>query len=272
MDFAWGVIALLTTTVLVLAMRDAFRVPALLKQNYAGRQVVTGAGVLAVFGFLIAAAILSLVNKNRAAWLYDSVLLIGGFAVVGLLDDVIGTHGSRGFRGHLSALRSGQLTSGLLKLVLGVAIATVATLTDDSVVTHLLRVVVIAGAANVFNLLDLAPGRATKSAAVLLVPALVIERATEYMLIGPIMFFGAVVALLPFEMREEVMLGDAGANALGAAVGAAWVIALADNQAGLAGAALVAVAINVAGELVSFSKVIDRVALLRAADRLGRRP
>ncbi|MDP1792852.1 MAG: hypothetical protein Q8K63_01840, partial [Acidimicrobiales bacterium] len=188
------------------------------------------------------------------------------------LDDVVGGHGDRGFRGHLRALRHGRLTSGALKLLVGVAVATVATLTNEGIVTQLLRVVVIAGCANVFNLLDLAPGRATKTAVVAIVPALIVERANEYLLVGQIMFVGAVLALLPFEMREEVMQGDAGANALGAVVGSAWVIALAGSDAGLWAAAAVVVAINVAGELTSFSRFIDRVPLLRALDRLGRRP
>ncbi|MDP1795212.1 MAG: hypothetical protein Q8K63_13835, partial [Acidimicrobiales bacterium] len=90
MDFAWGAVAFLTTTLLVLALRDALRVPALSKRNYADREVVTGAGVLAVFGFLVAAALLTLVNRNRAGWLYDTVVLIVGFGAVGLLDDVVG--------------------------------------------------------------------------------------------------------------------------------------------------------------------------------------
>lgn len=271
MDFAWGAVAFLTTTLLALALRDTLRVPALLRRNYADREILTGAGVLPIFGFLLAAALLTMVNRNRAGWLHDTVVVVAGFGLVGLLDDVVGDAGARGFRGHLDALRRGRLTSGLLKLVLGVAIAVVATLTTDGVVVQLLRVVVIAGSANVFNLMDLAPGRATKVAVALLTPTLVLERANEYRLVGPILFIGAVLAMLPFEFREEVMLGDAGSNALGASVGLAWVVAVGGNDAALWAAAAVVVAINVAGELTSFSRWIDRVAVLRALDRLGRK-
>ncbi len=270
MDFAWGAVAFLTTTVLALSMRDTLRVPALLKRNYADREVVTGAGVLAVFGFLLAAAMLTLINHNRAGWLYGTVLVVTGFSVVGLLDDVVGSNGARGFRGHLAALRRGQLTSGAVKLVLGVAVAVVATLTTEGFLIQVLRVVVIAGSANVCNLFDLAPGRATKGAVVLLAPALFIERGHEYFLVGQIMFTGATLALLPAEMREEMMMGDAGANALGAVVGSAWVITVAGNDVALWCLALVVVGINVAGELVSFSALIDRVRFLRAFDRWGR--
>lgn len=271
MDFAWGAIAFLATTVLALSLRDALRVPALLKRNYANREIVTGAGVLAVFGFLLAAALLTIVNRNRAGWLYDTTLLVTGFSVIGLLDDVIGNHGARGIRGHLAALRHGQLTSGALKLVLGVAVATVATLTTEGLGVQLLRVVVIAGSANVANLLDLAPARAAKGGLIAFLPVLFLQHAHMYFVVGPIMFFAAILALLAFELREELMLGDAGANALGAVVGFAWVSASAGNNEALFVVAVVVFAINVAGELVSFSDVINRVGLLRAIDRAGRR-
>ena len=271
MDLAWAAIAFLATTTLALSLREALRVPALIKRNYAGREIVTGAGVLAVFGFLLTSAALSVVDHNRAGWLYDSVLVVVGFGVVGLLDDVVGSHGARGFRGHLRALRGGQLTSGALKLVLGVAVAVIATLTTEGLGVQLLRVIVIAGSANVANLLDLAPARAAKGGLVGLVPALLLQHDHEYFLVGQIMFASAVLALVPFELREELMLGDAGANALGATVGSAWVVATAGSDAALWIAAGVVVAINVAGELVSFSRVIDRVGLLRRIDRLGRR-
>ncbi len=271
MDFAWGAIAFLATTVLALSLRDALRVPALLKRNYANREIVTGAGILAVFGFLLAAALLTVVNRNRAGWLYDTTLLVTGFSVIGLLDDVIGNHGARGIRGHLAALRHGQLTSGALKLVLGVAVATVATITTEGLGVQILRVVVIAGSANVANLLDLAPARAAKGSLFAFLPVLVLQHAHTYFVIGPIMFFAAILALVAFELREELMLGDAGANALGAVVGFAWVSASAGNNEALFIVVVVVVAINVAGELVSFSDVINRVGLLRAIDRAGRR-
>lgn len=257
--------------VFALSLRDALQSPALRRHNYAGREVITGAGVIAVFGFLVTAALLTIVNRNRAGWLYDTVLVVSGFALVGLLDDVIGGHGARGFRGHIAAAREGKLTSGALKLVLGVAIAIIATLTTEGFGVQLLRAIVIAGSANVFNLLDLAPGRAAKGAVILLAPVLVLERAHEYFVVGPIMFTGAILGLLPFELREEVMLGDAGSNALGAAIGSAWVIAVAGNDVALAAAALVVIAINVAGEMVSFSRVIERFGPLRAFDQWGRR-
>ena len=66
------------------------------------------------------------------------------------------------------------------------------------------------------------------------------------------------------------MLGDTGANMLGAAVGFGLVVSL--DAVGEWLVLLVVVALNLASEFVSFSAVIDRVAPLRALDRLGTRP
>jgi uncharacterized membrane protein len=64
------------------------------------------------------------------------------------------------------------------------------------------------------------------------------------------------------------MLGDAGANALGAVVGTLF---LAGPMWLLWAAAAVLLALQLASERVSFSRVIEANRVLRAADRLGRR-
>jgi UDP-N-acetylmuramyl pentapeptide phosphotransferase/UDP-N-acetylglucosamine-1-phosphate transferase len=65
------------------------------------------------------------------------------------------------------------------------------------------------------------------------------------------------------------MLGDAGANPLGAVMGLAVVLAAAPGVRDVVLVALVT--LNVAGEVVSFSRVIELVPPLRVLDRAGRR-
>jgi hypothetical protein len=66
------------------------------------------------------------------------------------------------------------------------------------------------------------------------------------------------------------MLGDAGANVLGAALGLGVVLAC---SPGVRTGVLVAVALlNLASEWISFTKVINATPPLRAFDRLGRQP
>ena len=84
------------------------------------------------------------------------------------------------------------------------------------------------------------------------------------------MVVGAALGLLLDDLHERLMLGDAGSNVLGAVLGLGVVVACGTATRDIA---LVAVALlNGAGELVSFSRVIDAVAPLRALDRAGRRP
>ncbi len=181
-----------------------------------------------------------------------------GAGALGLYDDVAGGH-DKGFRGHLRALREGRVTSGLVKVVgLGaVGLVASARLGRRPLVDVLLDGAVVAGAANAVNLFDLRPGRALKVG----LAAGVLTGQT-----GPA---AACAVLLPSDLGERTMLGDAGANALGAALGLGvvartasrgsrlrWLLALAGTAA--------------ASEAVSFSAVIDAVPPLRLLDRLGR--
>ncbi|MBX6358380.1 MAG: hypothetical protein IRZ05_21325, partial [Micromonosporaceae bacterium] len=220
-----------------------------------------------------------------------------GSGAVGRYDDVVGgrpEHQAKGFRGHLAALREGRVTSGLLKIAGGGAAGRAAAAlleadtrpaaaprgSDKRAGRHagartarplrrsasvLLGAGVIAGTANLVNLLDLRPGRALK-AGVLLGAPLAAGRAGG-LVAGPV---GAAAALLPADLDERVMLGDCGANALGAVLG----VGLA-ARTGLRGrAALLAAlaALTAASEKVSFTKVIESTPGLREVDGLGRRP
>ncbi|MGH9135890.1 MAG: hypothetical protein ACRD0G_02450, partial [Acidimicrobiales bacterium] len=125
----------------------------------------------------------------------------------------------------------------------------------------------VALAANLGNLLDRAPGRVTKSTVVTFAVLLAGTGAGSE-LTGPAMVVGAGLGLLVPDLRERVMLGDAGANALGAAVGVGAVVAC---SPGVRLVLLAAVAVlNLASEVVSFSRVIDATPPLRWADRVGR--
>jgi hypothetical protein len=81
---------------------------------------------------------------------------------------------------------------------------------------------------------------------------------------------GAGLALLPEDLGERAMLGDAGANALGAMLGAAAAQAL--SRPARAGLLAGIVALTVASEKISFTKVIEGTPALRWLDMLGRRP
>ena len=75
--------------------------------------------------------------------------------------------------------------------------------------------------------------------------------------------------MLPEDLGERAMLGDSGANALGAMLGAGAAAAL-PRKARIAVLAAVA-GLTAASEVVSFTKVIERTPPLRWLDMLGRR-
>ena len=193
-----------------------------------------------------------------------------GFGMLGFIDDALGGE-DRGFRGHLRALRDGRITTGLLKLGGGAALAFVLAAQPGFVTGKrvLADAVLIALAANLGNLLDRAPGRVIKVSLVAWVPlALVAGAGPVGIALAPVM--GAAAGVLPEDLRERSMLGDTGANLLGGVLGLAAVFTL--GRGARTGVLIALVALNLASEFISFSRVIEAVPPLRWFDRLGRRP
>jgi hypothetical protein len=122
----------------------------------------------------------------------------------------------------------------------------------------------VAGTANLVNLLDLRPGRAGKAGA--LAAAAGLGGRAGGLVAGPL---GATLAVLPADLGEQVMLGDSGANALGALLGLR--LAAIPGRAPRAGLLAGVVALTLTSEKVSFTKVIEATPGLRELDRLGRR-
>jgi UDP-N-acetylmuramyl pentapeptide phosphotransferase/UDP-N-acetylglucosamine-1-phosphate transferase len=222
----------------------------------------------------------ALPGRIRAAGL-AAVLGAGAF---GVYDDLCGSADRRGLRGHVRALmQQGEVTTGAVKLagigavgVLGGCLVR----RGGSVTDKALAAVLIAGSANAVNLLDLRPGRAIKGAAFAAVPGVLRRAAFDRPSAGAsvgaantLAFagLGAAAALLPEDLGERAMLGDAGANALGALLGTA-AAAGARGTAGLAWRAAALTGVTLASEKVSFTKVIAGSPPLNAIDLWGRRP
>ncbi len=115
------------------------------------------------------------------------------------------------------------------------------------------------------NLFDLRPGRAGKIALVAGLSGIASADPLVASTSGAVT--GAVLATLPDDLREVGMLGDLGANALGAVIGLRLSMLAAPARfvavAGVLG-------LTLASERVSFSRVIESVPALRRLDQLGR--
>lgn len=271
----WCVVGGLASAAAWLGLRSTFREAAVLQRtNYRGASVPVAAGLALVVGVIVVAlgdALYASVVDATPSELHRSgpmlLLLVLGLGLLGLFDDLVGATEVKGFAGHLGALRRGRVTSGLLKLLGGLAVGVLCVPGD--LVESLRGGALVAASANLVNLFDRAPGRAIKVSAVgaILVCA---TSGTGWTSSPTTLVVGAGLGLLVFDLREHCMLGDTGANVLGAAVGYGLVLGLGPTGEWAALAAVAA--LNLASERVSFGAVIDRVAPLRWLDRLGRRP
>ncbi|MDM7856505.1 hypothetical protein [Cellulomonas alba] len=248
------------------------------RTNHRGEPVSMLEGPAVAAG-LVAGAVVGAPSARAAAAL---ALATGAGAAFGVVDDLAEdrTATRKGLRGHLGALARGEVTTGGLK-VLGIgagALLAAAVATprhrpggaSRSAVGWAADVAVsgalVAASANLVNLLDLRPGRALKAVGIAAGPLALGGPAAA----PAAAMLGAVAAAAPADLAESDMLGDGGANALGAALGTALVIGAPRpvRIAALAGA----VALTVASERVSFTQVIERTPVLRDIDGWGRRP
>jgi len=272
--FAVGFVAV---RLVLVATRDVLASPVLERENYRAHRLPTAAGVVLVVavigveGVRAAAGALGFGDAVPARPRVLMLVAVVGFGLLGFLDDLVGAGDDRGFRGHLRALAAGRVTTGLAKLAGGAALALVlaAAAHGDTGVQPLVDGALVALAANLGNLLDRAPGRTTKFALAAYVPVAAVC-GTGPTGVASAVVLGGALGLLPEDLRERFMLGDTGANVIGAVLGLAVVVETSASTRATVAAVLLA--LNLASEIVSFGRLIDAVAPLRGFDRLGRRP
>lgn len=245
----------------------------LVRVNYRGREVpavlgdalviaaITGIGVVAVVG----AGEWRTGPEKRVV--LATLLLLVVFGIAGAWDDRKGDERPRGFGGHLRALRGGRVTGGLVKLVAGgLAGLAAGALVFDDLGAVVQTGLIVALTANLVNLFDRAPGRAAKVTLLLAAP-LVIWGGGDWALASGAAL-GALAALLPLDLAERGMLGDAGANPIGAVVGFGAALSCGPGLRWVL--VVVLLGLNAASERWSFSRAIEAVPALRAFDRAGR--
>jgi UDP-N-acetylmuramyl pentapeptide phosphotransferase/UDP-N-acetylglucosamine-1-phosphate transferase len=232
-----------------------------------------------------AAAALAVPGLDRRARLALGLAAAGAGALGGY-DDLAGGNERHGFHGHLGALARGEVTTGAIKiagigatgLAAGILLdrrgsgsgaacapgrqaAALARVTDVVINTGL-----VAASANLVNLFDLRPGRAIKVA---LLASLALGFGGPEARAAVAAPAGAAAALLPEDLGERSMLGDSGANALGAMLGVAAASLPRRSRVLVLGAVT---ALTAASEKISFTSVIARTPALNWLDILGRRP
>jgi len=266
-------VALLVVPAGVRGLLDA----GLVRQNYRHLRLAFPLGAVLTTAALVALAPLAFLDDRGDLNLLDPELrrwmpYLLGVVFLGFLDDSLGREETaaapRGWRGHARALREGRLSTGAIKAIGALALAAyVVSGRGLESWRYLADVALLILATNLFNLLDLRPGRAEKGL-VLLGVGLCVGAWT----LAPIellgIFVGPVLVGAWFTLRERAMLGDTGSNLIGAIAGV-WLLTILGEDGRLIALASVA-ALTIYGELRSISKTIDALPPLRWLDSLGR--
>jgi UDP-GlcNAc:undecaprenyl-phosphate GlcNAc-1-phosphate transferase len=246
----------------------------LVRENYRGARLPFPGGIAIVAAALTAlaplAALAELADANVFRPQFGLVATyVLGVAFLGLADDLLAGR-SRGWRGHGAAVVSGGFSTGALKAVgsLGLALYVLGG-RGYGAGQYLLAVALLVLATNLFNLLDLRPGRAAK-VFVLLGLGLTLGAWDARPLEALGLFAAPVVVAGLYDLRERTMLGDTGANVVGGLAGL-WLI-LTLSTGGQAIALALILAITVYGEFRSLSALIERTPVLRHLDSFGRNP
>ncbi|MCR6545810.1 glycosyl transferase family 4 [Dehalobacterium formicoaceticum] len=239
------------------------------EKNIRGRTIPVAAGiiftaVLAPVFFLQALFF----DYGTEAYMYLGFVTLVSFA--GFVDDAAGTGESKGFSGHFSyLLHQKKWTTGIWKVALcGITAALASLVFSNSWYDLIINTLLIALMANFFNLLDVCPGRSIK---VFLLGSLLImvflPSDTVNILLLPLL--GAVGAYAIYDFQGQGMMGDAGSNVLGLALGLTLVAA---GSLSLRVVTLVLlVLLHGVSEKISFSEIIKNNKMLDQLDRLGRR-
>jgi UDP-GlcNAc:undecaprenyl-phosphate/decaprenyl-phosphate GlcNAc-1-phosphate transferase len=245
----------------------------LAQENYRGVSLPFPAGTIIVAAAALAAGPLALAQELGldddilAPELRSVAVYALGVALLGLLDDALGG-APRGWRGHGAAVLSGGISTGVLKAAgsLGLALYALSGLGFGHG-EYLLAVAVLVLTTNLFNLLDLRPGRAFKVFLVLGAGLALGARDVEPLwALG--LFAGPVVIVGLYDLREYAMLGDTGSNLIGGLAGL-WIV-LTLGTLGQAIALAVVLAMTIYGEFRSISALVEKSPLLRQLDSLGR--
>lgn len=258
--FAGGVGAAVLTGLVTRLTRSA---PVLKRENHKGEPVSLSEGT-GVATALIGSAV---ARRDFAA-----AAALTATANAGLADDYYDLFAPenppKGLHGHLEALKQGHVSTGAVKVVvIGLAgsgyAAAHAKRYNRGFYDWVIDSIIVTGSANIANLFDLRPGRALKAStacALLASSARVSPRSLGATL-------GTIAGAARTDLSGETMLGDVGANPLGLQVGMLAVVP--GSRAFRTIMAALTLGVIGAGEVVSFSSVIEGNRVLRAIDQFG---
>jgi len=236
-----------------------------ISKNYSGKAIINGGGLIFLYPCLF--GILPFWNDKSKIDLLIYISIIFSSLLSGFIDDFLGENQTKGFRGHINMLLSGRLTTGVLKIFIGIAIGFIASVVHYSDIWDIgFHTILFALTMNIINLLDLRPGRAIKGFLITVTLIMIFTGLNELWLLLPVIT--AMIIYIPGEMKEKYMMGDTGSNLLGGILGL-YVIRISQINVKLI-VFFALVLLHVFGEFYSISKIIDAIPILRSIDDIGR--
>jgi len=238
------------------------------RPNFKQNLIPVGSGIIFPTTLVVAYIPLFLLwpqHLSEKAFIFIFVVTFA--ALLGILDDFWGSKETSGLKGHLGVLFKGRLTTGGFKAVWGGILALLVAVVSGELIMIPVNALLLALSINAINLLDLRPGRAGKAfifSAVLLAAAGIGRQETVFLAV----LTGSFLAFFPLDLKAKTMMGDAGSNALGGALGimSVWLLSMEAKFAVL----LFLVAFHLITEKVSLTKIIEKNSFLNFLDKLGR--
>jgi len=258
---------ILTEAVILHFLMDMLERSGAVRANYLGADIPVSAGLsfpLAVIAVFLLYAFFSLYRPGYHLFVFG----LTAISFLGFVDDMLGRRDTLGFKGHIGELLRGRMTTGGLKAAGGFIIALfLAVFNAGGWASVVLNTFLLALFTNLLNLFDLRPGRAVKAYLLFLLLIITLARGQiDYYTVLPLL--GAVLWYFPRDLKAVLMMGDAGSNVLGLALGYYCMTALPLPMR--AGTVALLIAIHIYTEKYSISTTIEKVAFLKWLDGLGR--
>lgn len=243
-----------------------------LVKNYKGVLIPQGIGIIFPIFYLAWSALFRLIFGKFPMDIFLILLAVFSASFIGFIDDMLGARNVLGFKGHFGKLLQGKLTTGGLKAISGLLAAFVisAVIAPDAIFEVILNTLVIALFTNLFNLLDLRPGRSIKFFLILFIVFLLGLAFGQKLSYGlPYLpLVGIILGYFPYDLSAKCMMGDAGSNVIGMSMGILAASAFEVYTKILI--LILLIAVHIYTEKYSLTDLINKNRFLSFLDELGR--
>lgn len=241
-----------------------------LRPNYKNELVPLGVGIVFFLATLLVVVIFfAFLPEGASNKAFAFLLAFAIFTCLGLIDDVWGSKTTTGLKGHFfKSFKEGKLTTGAIKALFGVVGAVLLVINTGPWLWVLVNILIIVLTVNTINLFDLRPGRAGKGFLLLAIIFFILSWGQEELIFLAVVG-GSLMAYLRTDLKAKAMMGDTGANALGAVLGivAVWVLAEPVKLIYLGGLII----LHIFTEKYSLTQLMAQNRILNFLDHLGRK-